>query len=187
MKEVKFLLLCVAWNVSVLLCFKVASLNLNVLFCFALPCKQVSAGCRDECGGTMCRQSDSTKGRYLCLTWHPELKSLCCKLQIFVTSKNVHAWLRRRSCFVLMIKMQQSPFRIRFEWWRIRSMWHPLTRQQSKENIRRAEWWGTFLTFIHGTEMSLVSHRTKGTKRELSTETNCLRLLKHFVRLKCIL
>lgn len=121
------------------------------------------------------------------LTWHPELKSLCCKLQIFVTSKNVHAWLGRRSCFVLMIKMQQSPFRIRFEWWRIRSMWHPLTRQQSKENIRRAEWWGTFLTFIHGTEMSLVSHHTKGTKRELSTETNCLRLLKHFVRLKCIL
>lgn len=112
MKEVKFLLLCVAWNVSVLLCFKVASLNLNVLFCFALPCKQVSAGCRDECGGTMCRQSDSTKGRYLCSTWHPELKSLCCKLQIFVTSKNVHAWLRRRSCFVLMIKMQQSPFEL---------------------------------------------------------------------------
>lgn len=159
------------------------------MFCFVLrfPANRFLRGVGMN-AEEQCADSPTQPKVDICvLTWHPELKSLCCKLQIFVTSKNVHAWLRRRSCFVLMIKMQQSPFRIRFEWWRIRSMWHPLTRQQSKENIRRAEWWGTFLTFIHGTEMSLVSHRTKGTKRELSTETNCLRLLKHFVRLKCIL
>lgn len=159
------------------------------MFCFVLrfPANRFLRGVGMN-AEEQCADSPTQPKVDICvLTWHPELKSLCRKLQIFVTSKNVHTWLRRRSCFVLMIKMQQSPFRIRFEWWRIRSMWHPLTRQQSKENIRRAEWWGTFLTFIHGTEMSLVSHRTKGTKRELSTETNCLRLLKHFVRLKCIL